>query len=198
MADRKLPVDCETIESRLFQQSESPDRNPPDEQELFVGNMMPPTVTLIYKTHHESTVPDSLLLTEVSSSPVSTTEPCSRSASQVEGSASDCAAYFVPSGRFLITQHKDLQSSGLLLRTVEWRRDHVVRRDLDQLASLSANAGLSRQDTILDTDTLSAKYESAVQVARGDSRPMTPPPLLTQDNVDTVLENSSGVPLYGK
>ena len=33
-------------------------------EKLFVGNMMPRSATLIYKTNPESTVPDSLALTE--------------------------------------------------------------------------------------------------------------------------------------
>ena len=67
----------------------------------------------------------------------------------------------------------------------------------ERLAPCFSNFRLvGRQDTI-DTAILSANDGSAVQVARDDSGPMTPArPLITEDNVDTVLENSGGVPLY--
>ena len=63
--------------------------------------------------------------------------------------------------------------------------------------SLSTNAALGGQDAT-DTAILSANDQSAVQVARDDSGLMTPRPLITEDNLDTVLANSGGVPLYAK
>ena len=76
--------------------------------------------------------------------------------------------------------------------------DADARETVTDTTSLSTNAALGRKDTI-DTAILSANDGSAVQVARDDSGPMTPArPLITEDNVDTVLENSGGVPLYAK
>ena len=72
LADHELPVDCERLNRGYFSnwslliaihQMSMTQMSYMIEKTL--RNMMPPTATLMNKTNHESTVPDSLVLTEV-------------------------------------------------------------------------------------------------------------------------------------